>query len=163
MKLFALVLTLCVASALAGEQRRLGASIAADPPAATATAAAADPKTKASTDEKSGKVAAAVEKGEKALNGVADKGLALLDSTPGSHLSVAMRAVLMLVFLFFIVQVGGQQRGVGRRRCHVVWEGWCVCVCVCLRNGGVGCRVVSFLRRPPPPPLHPPFSILSMV
>ena len=162
MKLFALVLTLCVASALAGEQRRLGASIAADPPAATATAAAADPKTKASTDEKSGKVAAAVEKGEKALNGVADKGLALLDSTPGSHLSVAMRAVLMLVFLFFIVQVGGQQRGVGRRRC--VGGVMCVGVCVCAEWRGWLSAVVSCPSGVLPPlPLHLPFSILFMV
>ena len=157
MKLFALVLTLCVASALAGEQRRLGASIAADPPAATATAAAADPKTKASTDEKSGKVAAAVEKGEKALNGVADKGLALLDSTPGSHLSVAMRAVLMLVFLFFIVQVGGQQRGVGRRRC--VGGVMCVCVCGMAELAVVSCVSCLSSGVLPPPPFSVPFMV----
>ena len=47
----------------------------------------------------------AVQKAEEKANALSTDVLSYLNTVPGSHLSIAMRATLMLVVLFFVVQV----------------------------------------------------------
>ena len=105
MKLYrtVLLLALVACTALARDQGSLRASIAApgDDDAAAAKADAKADAPAATTEEDPSTLKEAEEK----ANAAATKALkALAGRLPGGHLSIAMRAVLMLVFLFFIVQ-----------------------------------------------------------